>query len=138
MKPLLFEGTFFEFPVYFALYLLAFLGAIILATHRAKKFSVSPVRAIDAGLAAFLGGFLGSRLFHVLFEYPEYYLKDPLKVFYFWQGGFVLYGGLIVGTVSVVSFLLYHHEKLLRWGDLAAPCMFLGIVTGKQIGRAHV
>ncbi len=132
MNPILFDGTWFEIPVYYALYMLAFLGGIILAANRAKKFDLSPVRAIDLGIFAFVGGIFGARLFHVLFEYPSFYLKQPLKALEFWNGGFVLYGGLIFGTIASLGFLKFKKEPILKWLDLAPPSMLLGIGIGRM------
>lgn len=131
MRPLLFQGTFFETPTYFALYLLAFLGAILLAARRAPALGLSPVRAVDLGMVSFVSGFIGARVFHVLIEAPEYYLRHPERVFYFWQGGFVLYGGLIAGILVGFYFLKYLKEPIGRWADLGAPAILLGIGIGR-------
>lgn len=133
MLPVLFADTAFETPTYFALYLLAYLGAIILATRIAIRYKLSPVRAIDLGMFAFLFGFSGARIFHILVEAPSYYLEKPLRVFYFWQGGFVLYGGILIGIVgcySVVRF--WWKESTGRWGDVLAAPMLLGIGIGRM------
>jgi len=132
VRPLLFAGTWYEIPVYFAIYMLAFLGAILLASHRAKRLELSPVTAIDAGMVIFVGGFLGARLFHVLIEYPKYYLENPLKVFMFWQGGFVMYGGLILGALSVYIFIKWKRQDFREWADLLAPSLLLGIGIGRM------
>lgn len=133
MLPLLFSGTPFETPTYFALYLLGFLGAILLSTHTAKREGVSPVRAIDLGLFSFVLGFSGARIFHILAEAPAYYWENPIRVFYFWQGGFVLYGGLILGIVGgycIVRF--WWKESTSRWGNVVTAPIFLGIGIGRM------
>jgi len=132
VRPLLFAGTWYEIPVYFAIYMLAFLGAILLTSHRARRFGLSPVTAIDSGIVIFIGGFLGARLFHVLVEYPKYYLENPLKVLMFWQGGFVMYGGLIFGAVSIYSFIKWKRQDFREWADLLAPSLLLGIGIGRM------
>lgn len=132
MKPFLFEGTWFEIPVYYAIYMLAFLGAILLGIRRAKAFDISPVRTIDAGIISFVCGLLGARLFHILIEYPEYYWQNPSRIFSFWSGGYVLYGGLILGSLGVLSFLRFHRENISRFVDMAVPCLFLGIGIGRM------
>ncbi|MGA0163042.1 MAG: prolipoprotein diacylglyceryl transferase [Bdellovibrionota bacterium] len=131
MKPFLFLDTAFETPTYFILYLLAFLGASVLAAHRAPTYGLSSVRAIDLGICAFIGGFLGARIFHILFEAPSYYFSEPLRIFYFWQGGFVLFGGLSFGILLSWIFLKLKNEPIGRWADLAAPSVLLGIGIGR-------
>lgn len=132
MRPLLFAGTWYEIPVYFAIYMLAFLGAILLASHRAKRMQLSPVTAIDVGIIIFIGGFLGARLFHILIEYPQYYMANPLKILMFWQGGFVMYGGLIFGAISAYGFIKWKRESFREWSDLLAPSLLLGIGIGRM------
>lgn len=132
MIPFLFPHTPFETPTYYVLFLLAFLGAIVLATHRAQKLEVSPVRAVDAGMVTFLFGIIGARLWHVLLGAPTYYWEHPIRVFYLWQGGFGLYGGLILGVLGTAAFLKWKKEDLWVWGDLAAPCILLCIGIGRM------
>lgn len=131
MKPFLFENTAFEIPTYFALYMLAYLGAIILGTRKAKRDHLNPVRAVDLGMMIFASGFIGARLFHILLEAPQYYLQHPVRVFYFWQGGFVLFGGIIVGIISCSLFLKALKEPIGKWADVVAPCLLLGIAIGR-------
>ena len=38
---------------------------------------------------------LGARLGHCLFYEPEYYLSDPIKILYVWEGGLASHGGAI-------------------------------------------
>lgn len=132
MRPFLFPETFLETPTYFVLYLFGFLGAILLMIHLTKRYELNPVRAIDLGLVSFLGGFFGSRLFHIVIEAPSYYLDHPIRIFYFWQGGFVLYGGLIVGVITGVAFLKYFKEDVWKWADLCAAPLLLGIGIGRM------
>ena len=54
MLPLLFPETPFETPTYFVLYLLGFLGAIMLGTKIAPRYGLPSVRAVDFGLFTFL------------------------------------------------------------------------------------
>jgi phosphatidylglycerol:prolipoprotein diacylglycerol transferase len=131
VKPFLFLNTPFEIPTYFALSLLAYLGAIVLGTKKAKRDGLSPVRAVDVGIVIFISGSAGARLLHVLAEAPAYYLQNPLRVFYFWQGGFVLYGGILFGILCTYLFLRFKKEPIGRWADVIAPCLLLGIGIGR-------
>lgn len=133
MLPVLFPDSILETPTYFVLYLLGFLGAILLATRTAQRDQLSPVRAIDLGMFSFLFGFTGARLFHIFIEAPSYYWEKPIRVFYFWQGGFVLYGGLVVGIVGGYCVVRYWwKESTARWGDAAAAPILLGIGIGRM------
>lgn len=132
MLPILFPGTPFETPTYFLLYLFGFLGAILMGTRRAIQYGLSPVRAIDFGFFIFIFGVSGARLAHILIEAPRYYLESPVRVFYFWQGGFVLYGGIIAGFFGGVWVARRLKENVPLWADLVAPCLLLGIGIGRM------
>jgi phosphatidylglycerol:prolipoprotein diacylglycerol transferase len=83
-------------------------------------------------MIAFGGGFLGARLLHILVEYPDYYLENPIEVLKFWKGGFVMYGGLIGGVLACAVFIkLVKKQSFRAWSDLAAPSMLLGIGIGR-------
>jgi len=130
--PFLFPHTALETPTYYVLFLLGLLGAIILGTRRAQTFHLSPVRVVDFGITVFVAGVAGARIFHIFFEAPDYYLAHPIRVFYLWQGGFVLYGGILFGILAGYLFLKYLKEPIGAWGDLTGPCVFLGIAIGRM------
>lgn len=131
MIPVLFSDTLIETPTYFLLYMSAFFIAILMSSYLAKSRSLSPVVAIDLGVILFVSGFLGARLFHILFEALDYYLENPIKIFSFWQGGFVLYGGVIAAIPAAIYFLKRRKQSLWTWADLIAPCFFVGLGIGR-------
>lgn len=47
----------------------------------------------------------GARLMHIVYENFSYYLESPLKILYFWEGGFVFYGGMIMALSAAVIYL---------------------------------
>lgn len=132
MQPVLFPGTLFETPTYFALFMFAFLGIIILWTRRAKQWGLNPVRAVDFGFLAFVFGTIGGRLLHILVEAPDYYWEHPIRVFYFWQGGFVFYGGFFFAMFSLILVALKLKEPLGLWADSSVAPLFLGQGIGRM------
>ncbi len=132
MQPVLFSGTIFETPTYFALFLFAFLGIIILWTRRAKDWGLNPVRAVDFGFLAFVFGAIGARALHIVAEAPGYYWEHPIRVFYFWQGGFVFYGGFIVAMVGLIIVCLKLKEPLGIWANSSMSPLFFGFAIGRM------
>lgn len=98
---------------------------------RCELRNLSIRNAMDICLIALVGGFVGARLAHVFFEYPTFYLENPKQIFYFWQGGFVFYGGAIFAYIC--AFLYARKLKLTfwLWHDTAAPVMALGYALGR-------
>jgi prolipoprotein diacylglyceryl transferase len=55
----------------------------------------------------FLAVIIGARLGHCLFYEPEVYLKDPIRILYFWQGGLASHGS----TIALIGVLIYFAFK---------------------------
>lgn len=58
-----------------------------------------------------LGGILGARIYHVL-HLHSYYMHDPIKILYVWQGGLGIIGGMIG---AIFSFLILAHNYKLNY-----------------------
>ena len=86
---------------------------------------------MDLGLVLLITGFLGARLFHIVFEKPSYYLSHPLEVFYFYQGGFVFYGGAILAYLTALVFIKKLKLNFWPWHDVLAPVVALGYTLGR-------
>lgn len=57
-------------------------------------------RFLTMGVIAVIAG---ARLGHCLFYEPERYLKDPIRILYFWEGGLASHGS----TVALIGVLIY-------------------------------
>jgi phosphatidylglycerol:prolipoprotein diacylglycerol transferase len=73
---------------------------------------------------------LGGRLMHVIVNWKDY-AHRPLAAFAIWEGGLVMYGGLIAVFFTVLGFAALNHIRLLRLCDLVAPSCFLGDAIGR-------
>ena len=78
-----------------------------------------------------LGVVIGGRLGYVLFYKPAYYLAHPLEVFAVWKGGMAFHGGLLGVIVALALFAHLRGRRLLEVGDLVAPCVPLGLASGR-------
>lgn len=131
MWPLLISTPGFEIPTYMAVISLAYSVGVIWVYRRALTAGEDPNAILDVALAAMIGGFIGSRLAHVVFEQPRFYWEHPGSIFKFWYGGFVFYGGAIGGFLG--AWLPVRRRKLnyLRVGDLFAPVLAFGYALGR-------
>lgn len=131
MHPFIKLGEGVVIPTYILIISLVYCIALIWANKRAIDQERSRHMALDIGLAIMVGGFLGGRMFHVFYEYPTEYLKDPLRIFRFWEGGFVFYGGFIGALVFAALFIKRRRESFLEWADFYAPILSLGYALGR-------
>lgn len=73
---------------------------------------------------------VGGRLMHVIVEW-DHYGKNLSQIPAIWEGGLVMYGGLLAIFGTVVGFAMKHKINLLRLCDLVAPSCFLGDAIGR-------
>lgn len=75
---------------------------------------------------------IGARATHVFYELPSYYRDNPKEIFYFWNGGFVFYGGFILSILISWLYLWFIAEKNIGlYFDFFAPIMSVGYLVGR-------
>ena len=73
MWPFLVSIEGFTLPSYFVINSLAFSIGVVWIFKRAQQFKMDQNSVLDIALAGMLGGFIGARLAHILFEQPRFY-----------------------------------------------------------------
>lgn len=125
----LFTG--FSLPIYSFgfLILLCFLGSYALLANYLERSGLSRKLAEDMVTWAGIGGVVGARVFSILSN-PHALLLDP-KGTIFSSAGFVFYGGLIGGMLSVAIVLWREKLSFYRLSDIVAPTLALGYAIGR-------
>ena len=119
MRPFLFHIGDLGVPSFFFMIMIGALAATFFAAHMARREGADPVAMLDFGIIAIIASVIGARVFHILVENPSYYWENPIRVFYFWQGGFVSIGAYVF---SLAGWLIYMYKRRLhpwRYLDLA-------------------
>ncbi len=109
---------------------LAMLISISLATKEAQKKGMEEDTMVDMALWAIPIGFIGARLYYVLFKW-DYYIQNPSEIIAIWNGGIAIYGGLIAGGLAVYWFARRKKMTLTLLLDILAPSVLLA----QSIGR---
>ncbi|MDO8312953.1 MAG: prolipoprotein diacylglyceryl transferase [Sideroxyarcus sp.] len=125
MKPILFNII----PAFFFMIMIATFVATYAAVKFAERDKLSVVVVLDLAIIAVVASMLGARIFHVLVEAPDYYGIYPLdpslfvRVFYFWQGGFVSLGAFLATIGSWIVYLRLRKQPVLAYFDnMARVC----------------
>lgn len=119
-------------PTYFLINTMIALVTLFWLRKRAQTHQLSITLALEIYFIVIFCGFWGARFFHVLYEEPFYYLNRPFNVFYFWQGGFVFYGGALLGILAGWAYVHHKAPKDLRkYLDLFAPLGSLSYSLGR-------
>ena len=118
---------------YGMMYLLGFLGALMLGNARADRPNSGWTReqVSDLLFYGFLGVILGGRIGYVLFYHFDYFLANPLYLFKVWEGGMSFHGGLIGVIIALVIFARSVNKKMLELGDFVSPLVPLGLGFGR-------
>lgn len=118
-------------------YALAYIGGILgglyYAHYLCRKFQPAITRAIldDAIFWATMGIVFGGRVGYCLFYKPDYYLTNPLEIFYLWQGGMSFHGGFLGVLLALIGFCRKHRIAFWPLMDIAACITPIGLGLGR-------
>ena len=122
-----------DFPIR-AYGLILFLS-IILATGVAYFLAKQDGRwhnhIVDIGIYSGIAGVVGARLWDVFFFDWAYYSHHLSEIFYVWQGGMAIQGGIVFGVGAGIIYARRHKIDILALADIVAPAMILGQALGR-------
>lgn len=104
--------------------------AVWLSMKEANKRGIGEDFIIDLAFWIIPAGIIGARLYYVLFELPTY-LADPLRIFYFWEGGLAIYGGLILGFITLYMYSEKRNVPVWLLVDVLAPHVMIAQAIGR-------
>ena len=108
----------------------AMLLAVSLTIKEAEKRDITEDFVVDMAFWAIPLGIVGARLYYVLFELGAY-LNDPIRIFYIWEGGLAIYGGIIAGVLVIYYQSQKDNIPPLLVTDVLAPYVLLGQAIGR-------
>jgi phosphatidylglycerol---prolipoprotein diacylglyceryl transferase len=104
---------------------ISFMVGIWLCIIRGRTRGFAAETIIDFSFTVFVSALVGVRLFFVLTHWSTF---DPwYEIFFIWQGGLTLYGGIIMATLTVWYFCRRRGIAFLSMADIMAPSVILGI-----------
>ena len=104
--------------------------AVMYCMRRAPQFGLTEDHVLDGVLWITPFAFLCARAYYCAFSW-ELYADDPISVFYIWQGGIAIYGGVLGAVIGMIVFC---RLKKLSLGA-ALDLVLLGFLIGQAIGR---
>jgi len=131
MFPHLIQIGSFSLPSYGVLAALAFLVALWMASHFAKRRGIDSEKVVNLGVYCALAGMLGAKLLMIALD-PEY-RAHPLEVFSLatLQSAGIFFGGFILAVVFAYFYMRAQRLPVLATSDVFAP----GLAIGHGIGR---
>lgn len=132
MFPLIKLSSSVQVPTYYLIISCAVSLCLLWLHRRVNKSVLSHRVALDLSLIIMITGFVGGRLMHVFYESFDYYREDFNRIFYFWDGGFVFYGGAFLAAFFSLIFLkIKAPSKTLQYLDLFSPVTSLAYALGR-------
>jgi prolipoprotein diacylglyceryl transferase len=104
--------------------------ALRLMVSRYERYGGDPDIAERAALLALLGGFLGARIGYVIPRLDRF-LASPQDILAIWQGGLVLFGGLVGGAIAVLVYCRVKRADIPAIADAVAPALPLAQAIGR-------
>jgi len=80
---------------------------------------------------AILGIILGGRIGYILFYDLAFYIKNPIQIFYIWQGGMSFHGGLVGIILISLYFVKKKQIHFYVFSDLLALISPIGLFLGR-------
>ena len=109
--------------------------SIILATGVAYFLAKQDGRwhnhIVDIGIYSGIAGIVGARLWDVFFFDWAYYSHHLSEIFYVWQGGMAIQGGIVLGVGAGIIYARRHKIDILALADIVAPAIILGQAIGR-------
>ncbi len=120
-----------------------FLGVIvgiIVAYIEIKRKKINLNEFSNMAFYAILFGFVGARIYYVLFNL-DYYLKEPLEIIQVWNGGLAIHGAIIGAVLAIYIYCKRHKWSFWLTLDICAPALIVGQIIGRWgnffNGEAH-
>lgn len=106
------------------------LAAFFLMCRKSRSFGLNEDNVLDMLMSAVPIGIVGARAYYCLF-YWSLFKNDPISVFYIWEGGLAIYGGIIMGAVGLLIYCRFAKKPVGTVLDVAA----FGVIVGQIAGR---
>lgn len=133
IDPVIFSFKLFNWEIVLRWYgVLVMLGAVVgafWAEREIRRRGENGETIWDAMIWVLPIGILGARFWYVvnnIFAGGTYYLDNPIKILYVWEGGLHFFGGLLFGGVALFYFLKQNGMDVWLFLDALAPATLLG------------
>lgn len=103
---------------------------IIVAYIEIKRKKIDVDKFSNMAFYAILFGFVGARIYYVLFNL-DYYLGNPIEIIKVWNGGLAIHGGIIGAILAIYVYCKKNKLVFMEMLDICAPALVIGQVIGR-------
>ncbi len=110
--------------------LLGVLAGIIVAYLEIRRKKIDSNKFSNMAFYAILFGFIGARIYYVLFNL-DYYLASPIEIIKVWNGGLAIHGGIIGAITAIYVYCKKNDIVFFEMLDICAPALIIGQIIGR-------
>ncbi len=110
---------------------LGFLACYVLARWVSKWSGRNPSDVDTLIMLAAVGGVIGARIVFVIQNWERLFADCPLRMFAFWEGGLVFYGGFLLAAAIILLYGWLKGEKIRTLADFCVLFVPLGHAFGR-------
>ena len=140
MNPIMMNALGFEIRWYSFLLFIAVVFGLYILMKEGKRYDYSLDFIFNLGFWMIIFGFIGARIYYVIFNY-KYYLNDPMSILRVWEGGLAIHGGLLGGFITLAIYCKKYHTRIPKMTDMITIPLLLGQAIGRWgnffNGEAH-
>jgi phosphatidylglycerol:prolipoprotein diacylglycerol transferase len=116
---------------YGVVYFLGFLISYFILMNSKKIQNIKKEVLEDIFFYIMVFGIFGGRIFQIFFYNPTYYLENPIKIFYIWEGGMSIYGGLTFSIIALYFMSKKYKFSFLKITDILVIPLILILSFGR-------
>ncbi len=110
---------------------LGIFGFLFMLRREARARHISFDALLDMTIWVLIAAFVGARLSHVFFYEPTYFLAHPTEIIAVWNGGLSSLGGIFVGTLTAIWYVVRHRLDITRVGDSICRALPAAWIIGR-------
>ena len=133
IDPVIFSFKLFVWTITLRWYgVLVMFGAVVgawIAAKEIKRRGENGDAIWDAMIWVLPLGIIGARLWYVannMLGGSSYYLDNPAKILYVWEGGLHIFGGFLFGGIALYLYLTNNKMDVWLFLDSIAPAILIG------------
>lgn len=137
MHPVLFEIFGYPLRTYGFAMAMAFVVDILLVYRRAPIEQQDRQMTLNACLWIIIGTLVGGRLLFAITQWGDF-VTEPKRLFSFWEGGLVFYGGFIGSFIAALGYLLWANlspkdGRKFIWMLVGGTLLFGYVLSGIRV-----
>src|SRR3989339_994689 len=129
MVPIIFETKYFTIHSLWLFIAIALIVGTLVFIKIGTKNGLKLQFLTENAFILLIASMIGARVFAILFSWNlffyEYSWQTFLQIFKIWDKGLSLWGGLIVGIITLYKLCKKNDQSLLKWLDSLIPAFLV-------------